>query len=157
MAIAIGRDARPAPVRAEMRATLRRARLAEWREGVWIRPDNLEVIEDPRGAWLDARPDADPVALAARLFHPAQWSRTAGTLVGRLEVTTTRLDADPERAIALAFMAGAAALRHIRADPLLPPELLPADWPGAALRSAYVAYQRRFDTAARDWFRRDQA
>ena len=30
-----------------------------------------------------------------------------------------------------AFLAGAAALRHVRADPLLPAELLPADWPGA--------------------------
>ena len=59
----------------------------------------------------------------------------------------------PERVVADAFVAGAAALRHIGTDPLLPAELLPADWPGAELRAEYAAYQRAFDAAARDWFR----
>ncbi|WP_320776574.1 PaaX family transcriptional regulator C-terminal domain-containing protein, partial [Streptomyces sp. CRN 30] len=36
----------------------------------------------------------------------------------------------------------AAAVRHLLADPVLPPDLLPADWPGTALRAAYTAYQR---------------
>src|SRR4051795_9043184 len=70
-------DARPAPVRSETRAALRRARLAEWREGVWLRPDNVDVDESPHCEWLDARPDADPVALAAHLFTPARWSGEA--------------------------------------------------------------------------------
>jgi len=153
MAIAIGRDARPAPVRVEMRGTLRRARLAEWREGVWIRPRNIETIEDPRCAWLDAWPDDDPGALAARLFAPARWSRSAMGLIARLDRATAQLEADPAVGIAPAFVAGAAALRHIRADPLLPPALLPTDWPGLELRRAYVAYERRFHTAARAWFR----
>src|SRR3954464_14291496 len=34
-------DRRSAPDRANLRERLRAARLAEWREGVWLRPDNL--------------------------------------------------------------------------------------------------------------------
>lgn len=152
LAIAGGHDARPAPVRADMRVALRRARLAEWREGVWIRPANVDVVEDPRCAWLDARPEGDPVALARRLFAPQRWSRTATALVDRLGDATARLD-DADRSIAPAFLAGAAALRHVRADPQLPVELLPDDWPGAELRRAYVRYERRFHAVARDFFR----
>ncbi|MCT7356910.1 PaaX domain-containing protein, C- domain protein, partial [Streptomyces sp. 15-116A] len=36
----------------------------------------------------------------------------------------------------------AAVVRHLLADPVLPPALLPADWPGEALRAAYADYQR---------------
>ncbi len=31
----------------------------------------------------------------------------------------------------------AAMVRHLLTDPMLPAELLPADWPGAGLRAAY--------------------
>ena len=52
-----------------------------------------------------------------------------------------------------AFLAGAAALRHIRADPLLPEALLPRSWPGRALRDGYRTYEREFDAVVRAWFR----
>ena len=38
------------------------------------------------------------------------------------------------------FTAAAATLRHLRTDPLLPGELLPAIWPADALRTRYVRY-----------------
>ena len=38
------------------------------------------------------------------------------------------------------FMVAAAMVRHILTDPVLPDELLPNDWPGAALRAAYVNF-----------------
>jgi phenylacetic acid degradation operon negative regulatory protein len=146
-------DARPAPVRSETRAALRRARMAEWREGVWLRPDNIDIVESPFCEWLDARPDADPVALAARLFATARWRATATHLIADLEAATTRLADGSEAALAPAFLAGAAAVRHVRADPLLPDELVPAPWPGDDLRAGYVAYQRAFAAVARAWFR----
>jgi phenylacetic acid degradation operon negative regulatory protein len=139
-------------LRPARRAALRRARLAEWREGVWLRPDNVDVDESPHCEWLHAQPDGDPVALAARLFAPARWSGEAVRLVDALETATTRLRDDAERALAPAVLAGAAALRHVRADPLLPDELVPQPWPGAALRDAYVTYQREFASVARGWF-----
>ena len=46
-------------------------------------------------------------------------------------------------------MVSAAALRHLLDDPLLPPELLPADWPGPRLRAHY----QRFDAAYKDHLR----
>lgn len=155
MAVAVARGPRPAAVRADLRVVLRRSRLAEWREGVWIRPRNLEVVEDPRCAWLDARPDDDPVALAAALFGVARWRREAQRAITRLDTATAALRDDPERAIAPAFVAGAVALRHVRADPLLPDALLPDDWPGAVLRATYVEYERGFHAVAREWFRRE--
>ena len=82
MAVAVTAGPRPAAVRTDLRRALGRARLAEWREGVWIRPRNLEMIEDARCAWLDVRPDADPAALAAALFAPEAWSRD-GAWCGR--------------------------------------------------------------------------
>ena len=55
--------------------------------------------------------------------------------------------------IADAFVVGAAALAHVRADPLLPPELCEPDWPGDDLRGAYREYQAAFSGAVREWFR----
>ena len=31
-------------------------------------------------------------------------------------------------------------VRHLLTDPVLPEELLPGDWPGAALRAAYMTF-----------------
>ena len=153
MAVVVG-TARPAQLRSDLRVTLRRARLAEWREGVWLRPANLaDLVEDPRCAWLDVRPESDPVELAGRLFDPARWGRDADQLLVRLRHATGEMRTDPEAAMVSAFLAGAASLRHVRADPLLPPTLLPDPWPGRALRDAYRVYQREFSAAARTWFR----
>ncbi|MFF9090183.1 PaaX family transcriptional regulator C-terminal domain-containing protein [Streptomyces sp. NPDC014991] len=123
--------------RADLRARLTALRLAELREGVWLRPDNLER---PLPAGLhevaltySARPDESPGDLAAGLWPLADWADTARSLLahaagaghpaGRLTVY-------------------AAAVRHLLTDPVLPPALLPADWPGEALRTAYAAYRR---------------
>ena len=35
------------------------------------------------------------------------------------------------------FVMAAAMVRHLLTDPVLPDELLPAQWPGARLRAAY--------------------
>jgi phenylacetic acid degradation operon negative regulatory protein len=67
---------------------------------------------------------------------------------------TDALERDAPEPVAEAFVAGAAALRHIGGDPLLPAQLLPPEWPGCALRSEYTRYQRAFDATARAWFRR---
>ncbi len=73
----------------------------------------------------------------------------------RLAEMTGRLTGQEAELVADAFVAGAAALRHIGSDALLPRELLPVDWPGAALRDEYSRYQRAFDATARAWFRTD--
>ncbi|MDF3299356.1 PaaX family transcriptional regulator C-terminal domain-containing protein [Streptomyces tropicalis] len=123
--------------RAELRARLAALRLAELREGVWLRPANLDR-DWPAG--LDrasqrylARPDQPARALAARLWPLDAWAGTARALLAHV----ARTDRPADR-----FTALAAVVRHLLADPVLPPELLPADWPGPALRSAYTGHQR---------------
>jgi len=127
----VGTDAR---TRAALRNTLHEKRFAELREGVWLRPDNLEV-ELPadvleRVRVLQAR-DEDPEELAARLWDLSAWIHTGRQL---LDEMATAADI-PGR-----FVAAAGMVRHLLTDPVLPGELLPDDWPGAALRAAYVNF-----------------
>jgi phenylacetic acid degradation operon negative regulatory protein len=124
----VGSDARS---RASIRNTLQNRRFGELREGVWMRPDNLErqstddLLGRPRV--LVAR-DEDPVGLAAQLWDLPAWARVGGHLLDQMRGATDT----PRR-----FVAAAAAVRHLLTDPVLPEELLPENWPGAELRRAY--------------------
>src|SRR3954470_5005532 len=123
--------------RAELRARLTALRLAELREGVWLRPANLRRALPNELAQVaqtcTARPDGSARELAAQLWPLADWAATARGLLAH--VAGAHRPADR-------FTAFAAVVRHLLADPVLPPELLPADWPGADLRAAYADYQR---------------
>ncbi|MCH5676319.1 PaaX family transcriptional regulator C-terminal domain-containing protein [Streptomyces gilvus] len=129
--------------RAELRARLSALRLAELREGVWLRPANL-IRRVPReelapvAQSYSARPDRPARELAAALWPLDAWAATARALLAHL----AEADLPADR-----FTAFAAVVRHLLADPVLPPELLPADWPGAPLRTAYARYQREITGA----------
>jgi phenylacetic acid degradation operon negative regulatory protein len=150
--------ARPAPERAELRAALASGRLAEWREGVWARPDNLPAPTLPEhltrhAAWLRATPDVDPGALAAELWDLDAWVRTADALLVRLGRTRAALDAGDASALAPGFVLSAAVLRHLAGDPLLPEVLLPAGWPGLELRSVYDGWDAAYRRVLAAWHR----
>ncbi|MER6417835.1 PaaX family transcriptional regulator C-terminal domain-containing protein [Streptomyces sp. NPDC001137] len=122
--------------RADLRTRLTALRLAELREGVWLRPANLsrplpDDLEQVAQSYT-ARPDRPARELAVRLWPLDAWAATARSLLAH--VAEARLPADR-------FTAFAAVVRHLLADPVLPSELLPSDWPGATLRAAYAAYQ----------------
>lgn len=149
---------RPAAERAELRAALAGARLAEWREGAWIRPDNLERPALPpqleqQCAWASARPDEDPAILAATLWDLRRWSATAQQLVEGLAATREPLDRGDTAALAPGFLRSAAVLRHLAADPLLPPELLPDAWPGDELRRVYDGWDATYRRVLAGWHR----
>ncbi len=130
-----GRD--PA-ARSELRARLRAARLAELREGVWLRPANLpcDLSAHPEvTTWRDARPDAGAAGLVAELWDLPGWVTRA-----RLLLAAAREHDLPERA-GERFTVMAAIVRHLLDDPALPVELLPADYPGEQLRDAYASYR----------------
>ena len=139
--------------RASLRRRLRLARLAEQREGVWLRPDNLELRPDPvvgsEVAVFSAVPDADAVGLAAALWDLGAWSRRAGQLLGALD---DRPPLGPDD-LAPGFELSAAVLRHLQADPLLPAELLPGEWPGTTLRETYDRWDARYRSVLRLWGR----
>jgi len=141
-----------ADVRAARRRALAYARLAELREGVWMRPDNVAVqLPDSLDADVElmtARP-GDPLVMARRLWDLPAWSGRARRLLGGLAA----LAPDGPEALAPGFELSAAVLRHLQADPLLPVELLPADWPGAELRATYDKWDARYRTTLREWSR----
>jgi phenylacetic acid degradation operon negative regulatory protein len=118
--------------RLRLRRSMLTAHFGELREGVWMRPDNLawapgaDIAVDVE--LFRGRPDADPETLARRLFDPAQWAASGRHLLAHAERTTTPHDR---------LCTFAAIVRHLTRDPLLPDELLPAGWPGGALRAAY--------------------
>ncbi|CRK56043.1 Phenylacetic acid degradation operon negative regulatory protein PaaX [Alloactinosynnema sp. L-07] len=130
--------------RAELRSDLAGLRLAELREGLWLRPANL------RRSWPEhvnsvvehftARPEEEPKVLAARLWPLAEWAATAKALLNHFTTAS-----DP----AVRLTAAAAIVRHLLADPVLPAELLPADWPADALREAYAGYRVELGDLAR--------
>jgi len=158
--------ARPPADRQVLRDAMRHLRCAEVREGVWTRPDNLPDEAAPAGAraaadahcsWWSARPDGEPSVLAADWFDLTRWAARGEDLRRRLAVVADRLTAGDAGLEADAFVVGAAALVHVRADPLLPIELLPADWPGDDLRDAYRGYRAAFGDATAEWFARNRS
>jgi phenylacetic acid degradation operon negative regulatory protein len=124
----VGTDAR---TRAALRTTMHDKRFSELREGVWMRPDNLDPDLGPdvsaRVRVLKARDDA-PAALAGELWDLPAWAATGHRLLDEMAAASDI----PGR-----FVVAAAIVRHLLTDPMLPTELLPADWPGARLRAAY--------------------
>jgi phenylacetic acid degradation operon negative regulatory protein len=147
--------ARPAAARAELRRSLLDARLAEWRDGVWIRPANLDrmaAVHDDSLVWGVVQLDADPQLLAASLWALDEWSDVASHLVDDMEALVPGLESSDHAVLAPGFVVSAAVLRQLQADPLLPSALLAADWPGVALRDAYGRFDTAYRGVLRDWF-----
>lgn len=127
---------RSASDRAALRDLLTSYRLAELREGVWMRPANLSrpaaYAGEPVLATFRSDPDADPGALASELWDLEHWAAESRRLLGLLNGA-----AEPASRLAVA----AHLVRHLLDDPLLPVVLRPEGWPGDELRTAYAAYQ----------------
>lgn len=155
-AVIVTAGRRPADERAELRRALADARLAELREGVWVRPANLEItrplIDDEPLAWGRSVFETDPATLATRLWDLETWSDHARELLGSVVDLTPDLDAGGRTALAPGFVLSAAVLRHLGVDPLLPRDLLPAGWPGTELRDAYERFDAAYRSVLRAWF-----
>jgi phenylacetic acid degradation operon negative regulatory protein len=143
-----------AEVRSARRRALAYARLAELREGVWMRPANVAVLLpdslDDDVEVMTSRP-RDAAGMAHRLWDLMTWSQRARDLLRRLDA----LAPDGPDALGPGFELSAAVLRHLQADPLLPAELLPAGWPGAPLRATYDAWDARYRATLAEWSRAD--
>jgi len=127
----VGSNAR---TRAALRSGLAERRFGELREGIWMRPDNIDV---DLGVDLSARTrllvarDEQPVELAGMLWDLAGWADTGHALLTAIADATDV----PGR-----FAVAAAMVRHLRRDPVLPPDLLPPDWPGERIRKSYAEF-----------------
>jgi phenylacetic acid degradation operon negative regulatory protein len=141
-------ERRSAADRLALRKAATALHLAELREGVWIRPDNLDRDRLPTlRAVLDAQcvhfhnaATGIPADTVRSLFSLDDWATDARRLMVavRDELDTEAVAADD---FTYRFGLSVAVVRHLQLDPLLPAELIPQEWPGQDLRSAY----RRFD------------
>lgn len=129
-----------AAVRSATRTALTGARFGELREGVWMRPANIDVTLDdpavvPRVTMFDAEPDGSPSDLAQQLFAPTVWAERSTELIAALDDAADLRDR---------FEVAAQVVRHIMRDPLLPDELCPAPWPGELIRERYGSFRAEF-------------
>lgn len=148
-------ERRSAADRAGLRDGLRSARLGELREGVWARPDNLDVewpdvVTTHCTVVTDARVEA---AMVERLWDLPAWTRAAHTLRDGMADLVDPLERGDTDALAEGFVLSAAVLRLLQADPLLPVELRPAAWPGDVLRRDYDRFDGAYRAVLRAWFR----
>jgi phenylacetic acid degradation operon negative regulatory protein len=141
-----------AEVRTARRRALTYARLAELREGVWMRPANIDVVFPEASAdhleVMTAHPKA-PEQLARDLWDVDGWADRSRQLQGEMAA----LPPDGPEELAPGFELSAAVLRHLQADPLLPTELLPTEWPGARLRDDYDRWDAKYRRTLREWSR----
>jgi phenylacetic acid degradation operon negative regulatory protein len=152
-------DGRGAAERADLRRAMVALRLAERREGVWLRPDNLPAdrlpdarrLVDRQCQWFAVHPDADDAELAAQLWDLDRWAADALGLRRAVARLTAAVEAGDAEALAEGFVVSAAVLRHFQADPLLPDELLPRGWPGSRLRADYDRYDRAYRGLLHQW------
>ena len=145
-------DRRSAADRLALRKAATALHLAELREGVWIRPDNLDRDRLPTlRAVLDRQcvhfhnAATDIAAESVRsLFSLDDWVAEARqfTQAMRDEIDTEAVAADD---FTYQFALSVAVVRHLQLDPLLPDELIPEEWPGHDLRSTYRRFHSVFN------------
>lgn len=154
-------SARTAAQRTALRSAMSQLRLAEVREGVWSRPDNLDperlsearAVVDAQCRWWSANPDDDETALAASLWDLDGWTGGAMRLRKDIGLLRPLLEVGDTDALRPGFVLSAAVLRHLQADPLLPPELLPRRWGGDALRREYDRFDAAYRSLLGSWVR----
>ncbi len=152
--------ARESAERAELRSCAVEMRLVELRDGVWLRPDNLDAGRFPTAAAVlreqtqrfVTQPDRDDL-LAARLWDLEGWSAAAERLRAQMTRWIPTLRAGDTEALRPGFLLAAAVLRHCNADPLLPRELLPREWQGQRLRRDYDQFDAVYRNLLSCWLR----
>lgn len=137
---------RSAAERHRFRVGAARLRLGALRDGCWVRPDNLDRARQPqeravigqqcltfRGAIADVSP-----ADIEQMFGLVEWATEARRIGQAVDSALGEKIAQLRAAqMRRHFLLLIAAARHLRADPMLPDPLLPHDWPGGQLRTAY--------------------
>lgn len=153
-------DRRSAAERVAFRDAARRLKLAEVREGVWARPDDLDPARAPdarravdeHATWLRGVEPDDPTVLVAA-FDMDAWADDARALIAEMTMSQADLDARRTDVLGETFVVAASVLRHLVADPELPAALLPDDWPGADLRAVFDRFDTAFKATWRSWHR----
>jgi len=156
-------ERRSASDRVELRKAAVALHLAELREGVWIRPDNLdpqrfptfrEVLDQQcihfHGAATDITADK-----VRSLFSLGEWADDAGVLIDAMDAALNGSKRDEStESFTYEFALSIAVVRHLQLDPLLPVEFTGDHWPGNALRGTYRRFDHAFKQRINSAFRR---
>jgi phenylacetic acid degradation operon negative regulatory protein len=142
----VSRERRSAADRLALRKAATALHLAELREGIWFRPDNLDrdrlptlrSVLDRQCVHFHGAATDIPAETVRSLFNLDDWAVDARRLTSAMR---DELDIEAMGAFTYLFELSVTVVRHLQLDPLLPAELTPQHWPGHALRSTY----RRFD------------
>ncbi|MGF7124588.1 PaaX domain-containing protein, C- domain protein [Rhodococcus sp. TAF43] len=124
--------------RAALRERLSRLRLAELREGVWLRPANLTRVLDLAAEpveVLTGSPVRDAGELLGSLWNLPAWERESRRLLELMNLAESTVDR---------FTVATAVVRHLLTDPVLPQELRPNSWTADRVHAAWGAYQEEF-------------
>jgi phenylacetic acid degradation operon negative regulatory protein len=153
-------ERRSAADRHALRKAATALHLAELREGVWIRPDNLDpdrlptlrAVLDRQCVHFHGAATDIPADTVRSLFGLDDWAADARRLTCALrdEVDAAAVVAED---FAYWFTLSVAAVRHLQLDPLLPAELSPPDWPGQDLRNSYRHFDEVFKQRLNNAFR----
>ncbi|WP_205875756.1 PaaX family transcriptional regulator C-terminal domain-containing protein [Mycobacterium camsae] len=148
----VSMERRTASDRLELRKAAMALHLADFREGVWIRPDNLDsqrlsasraVLDRQCTHFHGAATDITTDKMRS-LFALDGWADDARALIDAMQTALERDKRDDTaQSFTDEFALSIAVVRHLQLDPLLPAELVADHWPGNALRGTY----RRFDGA----------
>ncbi|MGV8873853.1 MAG: PaaX family transcriptional regulator C-terminal domain-containing protein [Rhodococcus sp. (in: high G+C Gram-positive bacteria)] len=129
--------------RAALRTALRAAKFGEVREGVWGRPNNIPTTvradASERLSLFIAVPEGNSAQLVEHAFAPQDWALVAEELTRMMREASALVER---------FEIAAAIVRHILDDPLLPLDVLPADWPGDGIRETYESFRAELTALA---------
>lgn len=152
-------EAREAQLRQKLRDAFRRERFVELREGLWMRPDNIEAenltpamsMIEQQCQWLFAEVGPELETSLVELFKLSSWSEYARLLIKEMEQLLPSFLEHDANEFRRGFLLEGAVIRHLNADPLLPQSLLSDDWPGELLRDTYVNYDEHFRKTLEHW------
>jgi phenylacetic acid degradation operon negative regulatory protein len=157
-------ERRSAADRFALRKAATALHLAELREGIWIRPDNLDpdrlpglrAVLDRQCVHFHGAATDIPAEIVRSLFNLDDWAADARrlTLAMRGELDTDEVATDETIAtFTYLFALSVTVVRHLQLDPLLPAQLVPQEWPGHALRSIYRRFDEVFKNRLNNGFR----
>ncbi len=142
-------DQRDLAARRRFRAVMGDHRFGELRPDIWMRPANLPApaAEDDWIVTTGGVEGIDPRTLRDRLWPIDELRRRGRALQAALEQIQHSVDWSDATSIPVVFTTSAAVVRFLRAEPLLPPPIVPEGWPATLLRATYddveQALQRR--------------
>jgi len=132
--------------RRAFRSHMANLRMGELRPDTWMRPANLDGPRGDDGLAVVRGPldGADPVELVQRLWPIEEFVRGATDLLRRLDAAEPTLRGEQPGVLPSTIGLSAVVVRFLRAEPLLPPQLVPRPWPPDELRRRYADFDRAF-------------